>query len=284
MVWALLLLLVAGSGTGAAASFTYAYEGEDGTRFLWHRDALMPANESLIAPVSEMEYCQGDSGSCGLVVFAGNIEWDPFGAVDSVIIEGASTLLLPDGALARIGAAETLPVSWGNRGRFAVYRYEPGYEFEYYFKDSTGQRVFRFTSAQMLLQDFLVPDAALAGCVFSPGNACVGAQLDMNVADTDAVSFGNPGFDSAYFFPQYAFSTIGTHYTTGGLTSGVLTVNLVRKAQTGPEPEPDPDPGADPEPVPEPSTWMLGAAGVAAILARRVAGHTGQKAPKEIAQ
>jgi hypothetical protein len=276
LVWLLLL----GSTFCSASSFAYAYEGEDGTRFLWYRSRLMGPTETQIAS-DQMEYCQAEASSCGITIFSGNVTLDPFGDVDAVVIEGANTLMLPDGALSRIGAAENLPISWSNRGRFAVYRYEPGYEFEYYFKDSTGQRIFRFRTAQMLLKDFFVPDAALAGCVFSPGNACVGAQLDMNVAGADAVSFGNEGFDAAYFFPQYAFSTVGTHYTTGGLTNGVLTVSLVRKAQTDPGPQPGPDPGEDPEPIPEPSTWLLSAAGAAAILIRRTDGHARARARKE---
>lgn len=277
---ALVWLLLAGSAVCAASSFTYAYEGEDGTRFLWHRDRLMGPTETLI-PLDQMEYCQAEASSCGITVFSGSTTWDPFGDVDSVVIEGANTLMLPDGALSRIGAAENLPISWSNRGRFAIYRYEPGYEFEYYFKDSTGQRIFRFTTAQMLLKDFSVPESALAGCVFSPGNACVGAQLDMNVAGTDAVSFGNAGLDAAYFFPQFAFSTVGTHYTTGGLTSGVLTVRLVRKSQTGPGPQPGPDPGDDTEPVPEPSTWLLGATGATVMLLRRTSRNARASARKE---
>lgn len=277
---ALVWLLLAGSAVCAASSFTYAYEGEDGTRFLWHRDRLMGPTETLI-PLDQMEYYQAEASSCGITVFSGSTTWDPFGDVDSVVIEGANTLMLPDGALSRIGAAENLPISWSNRGRFAIYRYEPGYEFEYYFKDSTGQRIFRFTTAQMLLKDFSVPESALAGCVFSPGNACVGAQLDMNVAGTDAVSFGNAGLDAAYFFPQFAFSTVGTHYTTGGLTSGVLTVRLVRKSQTGPGPQPGPDPGDDTEPVPEPSTWLLGATGATVMLLRRTSRNARASARKE---
>lgn len=288
LVLALLLVLVAGSASGSASSFTYAYEGEDGTRFLWHREGLMQPDETLVAYLSWMEYCRAEADSCGLVMFSGTTTWGAFGDVDSVVIEGANTIMLPDGALSRIGAADTLPISWSNRGRFAVYRYEPGYEFEYYFKDSTGERTFRFAVEQMLLKDFVIPESALVGCVFSPGNACVGAQLDMNVAETDVVSFGNEGFDSAYFFPRYAFSTIGTHYTTGGLTSGVLTVNLVRKPRTGPTPDPgpgpDPDPVEDPEPVPEPSTWLLSAVGVAALLSRRICGKAPGRAETEISR
>jgi hypothetical protein len=189
-----------------------------------------------------------------------------------------------DGTFSRLGAAYTVAGSQ-TQGRLSVFVYSPDDVYEYFFKDSTGNRTFRFYVDTPLMEDFLLPKNAMAGCVFLPGQPCGGAEFSLDFAgNDDVVSFANRGLDGAYFFPRLAFSQEGIHYTSGGLTSAVLRVQRVRRSDIrndppGPLPGPlDPSPDADPEPVPEPSTWaMVGLAGVWGMWMRRRAKGSGRR-------
>lgn len=250
-------------------------------RLDFDRPQLFGPSEYEVIPSTDIVDCYVPVVGCGtLVAVTGHSNLEP--GLDVLGFVQQHPLEFADPALSQIGAAYTIGSSV-TQGRLAVFAYSPDDVFEYYFKDSTGNRTFRFYVDTPVMESFLLPENAMAGCVFLPGQACTGGEMTLDFAgNDDVVSFTNAGFDSTYFFPRLAFSQEGIHYTTGGLTSGVLRVQRMPRSQIGnlsPDPLPDPqDPVPGPEPVPEPSTMaMVGLAGAVGLLLRRRAGAGGRE-------
>lgn len=253
----------------------YSFRGTNGMRLDFERHELFGPLDYGVIPGPNVVDCYVPVVGCGTLVAI----LDPSSEAPGLDLLGfiqQHPLQFADPALSQIGAAYTVSSSV-TQGRLAVYMYNPEDVFEYYFKDSTGNRTFRFYADTPLMSDFQLPENAFAGCLFLPGEPCSGAQMLLNLAGTDAVSFANMGWDGTYLFPHLAFSKEGIHYTNGGLTSGVLRVQRIPRSQIRNEPPiplPDPlDPGTDPAPVPEPSTMgMVGLAGAAWLWLRRGSG------------
>jgi hypothetical protein len=252
----------------------YSFRGTNGMRLDFERHELFGPLDYGVIPGPNIVDCYVPVVGCGTLVAI----LDPSGApgLDMLGFIQQHPLQFADPALSQIGAAYTISSSV-TQGRLAVYMYNPEDVYEYYFKDSTGTRTFRFYTDTPLVDDFQLPENAFAGCALLPGQPCTGGQMELDLADNDAISFANAGWDGTYLFPQLAFSKEGIHYTNGGLTSGVLRVQRMPRSQIRNEPPiplPDPlDPGTDPAPVPEPSTMgMVGLAGAAWLWLRRGSG------------
>lgn len=270
----LLLALLLSGGAALNASYTYVFQGTDGSLVEFDRERLLDRYANFVIYRSDLEDCRYQGEDCGGIILAGSRPDVSFGTHDFVAFraEPAHAGRLPDQALSRSGSAWTLPGS-GVNGRLLVYERDPDYLFEYYFKDSTGERTFRYYTDRLIARERKIAGDWIDLCGPALPQGCESGDFLANIYGLDALRF--PGL-LPYYFPQFALTTLGIHNTDSlSPDSGVLTVRSVRNpfASSGPggtgSGGSDPgNPGTDPEPVPEPSTWLLSALGVLGIACR----------------
>lgn len=288
----LLALLVCGS-TVLHAGYTYVFQGTDSSLVEFDLGFLVPRYASFSILSDDLEYCSFGGNACGGILVSSSRPDTAFGTHDFVAFGPTAALAarLPELTLTRTGAAWTLPGS-AIQGRMVVYDRDPDKLFEYYFKDSTGERTFRYYTDRLITRERSFADGRSDLCGPGLPAGCESGDFMANVYGLDAVRF--PGL-LPYYFPQFAFSTLGIHYTdSASPDSGVLTVRSVRNPFAAEEPggpgtgdpgtDPQPDPQPDPEPVPEPSSLVLsviGALGIGWRLYGRRGDHARRPAAAE---
>lgn len=272
---AMLALLLWG-GVSLQAGYTYVFQGTDGAVVEFDRDVLYHNYAAFPIGSSDLEYCRFSGAECGSGIFVAVSRPDAtFGTHDLVSFgaTNADMARLPGLALTRTGSAGTLHGS-AIEGRLTVYERNPDFLFEYYFKDSTGERTFRYYTDRLISHERKMADGSSDLCGPGLPQGCEDGDFVANIYQLDALRF--PGL-LPYYFPQYALTTLGTHYTDSlSPESGVLTVRSVRNPFGGEVPG-EPDPGdLGGEPVPEPSTLWLSAMGALGI-GWRLYGRRGAK-------
>lgn len=242
------LLAVALSG----APVTIAFESSSGYRFELDLPRFLDERgERFIRIQDSTNFCFAGPDPCP------SLSLLTTETVHTVVFGASIGADFPNPAMSQPGAALALPGSTFD-ARLVAYERHADLVYEYFFKDSTGTRTFRYQTPRMLVRDTALAGPGLRDCTAAPGSSCGPLGMDMDLAGLDALSFTEGGLPFAYFFPQLAFSTLGIHQTDGGAFSGVLTVRLVRPDL------PDPPPAA----VPEPAAAVLAAAGLGALLLR----------------
>lgn len=276
-IWHVLGILVVlwCGGIPLQAGYTYLFQGPNETVMEFDSPFLVPEFSSFPVLGSDLEICRFGGVACEGVFLASTRMDATFGTHDLLAFgPGVETVArLPHLALTGTGSALTLSGS-AVQGRLMVYERDPDYLFEYFFKDASGERTFRYYTDRLISHERAMADGRSDLCGPGLPAGCATGDFMAGLYELDAIRF--PGL-LPYYFPQYAFTTLGIHYTDSlSPDSGVLTVRSVRNPFVGGGPggpgTGDPgdsgDPGGDPEPVPEPSTWLLCGLGVLAIHRR----------------
>jgi hypothetical protein len=281
----LLLALAFCANTPLRAGYTYIYQGTDGSLVEFDRDLLFAPFGDFVLYDSALEQCRYRGQDCfGLFVAPSRADFG-FGTHDLLSFGPGSqdAVRLPVNALTRTGSAFTLTGS-PLEGQLMVYERDPDLLFEYFFKDSTGEKTFRYYTDRLITAVRSFADGRSDLCGPGLPQGCEGGDFLAGINNLDAMRF--PGM-LPYYFPQFAFTTLGVHYTDSlSPDNGVLTVRSVRNpfSSSGPGPGGG-DPGTDPAPVPEPSTWMLSALGVLGMswrISRKRRAQRGTEAALEV--
>jgi hypothetical protein len=271
---ALVLLALLCGSTALQAGYTYIFQGTDGSVVEFDRPVLFGNFTNGIIYSADLEYCRFRGLDCGGIVLAGSRPDVNFGTHDFVSFgpQPADAGRLPNQALTRTGSAWTLPGS-AIDGRLMVYERDPDMLFEYFFKDSTGEKTFRYYTDRLITAERTFANGQSDLCGPGLPQGCEGGDFLAGINNLDAMRF--PGM-LPYYFPQFAFTTLGVHYTDSlSPDSGVLTVRSVRNPFSSGGP--GGSGGGEPEPVPEPSTWLLCAMGVVGISWRNHGRHRAKR-------
>ncbi|MDX2153963.1 MAG: PEP-CTERM sorting domain-containing protein [Bryobacteraceae bacterium] len=188
----------------------------------------------------------------------------------------------------RPGAALTLPNSPVN-AKLVVYPHSDDFLWEYYFKD--GPRVFTYRTPRPILADVFIPISALESCTVATGPCSDLIHFNADyLGNSDMVMFREGFVQRLFTFPRLSLSREG-EFRSG---SASLTVRRIRDLRgtpavpgdsTAPNLPPSglptpgggtptvpgggTNPGEHPSEVPEPATFVLAAAGLAALALRR---------------